>query len=303
MLAEVLALVPQRARVIADLTLGLGGHAEAILKQVGGEAVLFAFDRDADSLALAADRLRALPNRIEFFQDSYTTIDAQIDRQYRGMIDFALMDLGQSSYEMEHSGRGFSFTKREEPLDLRFDATAGEPLSRHLMHSSAEELAAVFRKYGEVRRARAVASAVTEARKGGELATVGDLVPVLDRFTRPDQRHKFLAKCWQALRIWHNEELDELQRGLQSLPDWLKPEGVIAVITFHSLEDRMVKEFFLRQESPCICPPRAPVCACGRKATLRRVNKRSQTPTQVEIDSNPRARSARLRAARRLFDS
>jgi 16S rRNA (cytosine1402-N4)-methyltransferase len=300
--AEVLALVPRGARVIADLTIGLGGHAEAILERVGGDAVLLAFDRDVDNLDLARRRLERLSNRITYIHDSFANLD-RLGEAYRGGVDFALLDLGVSSRHLDGAGRGFSFTHLDEPLDLRYDATSGVPVSSRLARTTVSELAAVFRKYGELKQASAIARAVGEAQAAKPLTRVGDLVAVLDRFARRDRRHKFLAKCWQALRIWHNSELEELQVCLTGVVDFLKPDGVVAVISFHSLEDRMVKDFFLRQENPCICPPRLPVCVCGRKARLRRISKRPQLPTAAEIAGNPRARSARLRAARRLFDS
>jgi 16S rRNA (cytosine1402-N4)-methyltransferase len=118
-----------------------------------------------------------------------------------------------------------------------------------------------------------------------------------------DRTHKFLAQCWQAFRIWTNDELTELQRVLEQLPDFVRPGGVIAVISFHSLEDKMVKEFFMLQENPCICPPRLPQCACGRRPRLQRINRKPRVPSDSEVAENPRSRSARLRAARRLQDS
>jgi 16S rRNA (cytosine1402-N4)-methyltransferase len=302
MLAEVLALVPRGVRVIADLTIGNGGHAEAILQRVGGEAALLAFDKDVDNLKIARERLSRLANPVSYFHDSFANVDRLGETYYRG-IGFALLDLGLSSRHLDSAGRGFSFTRLEEPLDLRFDPTAGAPLVSRLSRTSAAELTRVFRKYGELRRASEIARAVLEAHTERELAKVGDLVAVLDRFTRRDRRHKFLAKCWQALRIWHNSELEDLEVCLPKLVDLLEPGGMLVAISFHSLEDRMVKDFFLRQENPCVCPPRLPVCVCGRKATLRRITRRPQMPTAAEIAGNPRARSAKLRAARRLFDS
>jgi 16S rRNA (cytosine1402-N4)-methyltransferase len=303
LLAEVLALVPREARLIADLTLGLGGHSEAILKQVGGEAELLAFERDLDSLELGKEQLSSLPNRVNYFHDSYANIDDRLGQEYRGKLDFTLMDLGLSSQQLEASGRGFSFMRLEEPLDLRFDATSGEPISERLKRTEVDELTGVLKRYGEVRRARIVANAILRVVAVNQLKSVGDLVRVLEPFARSDRRNKFFAKCWQALRIWHNSELEMLEVGLEKQLDYVKPDGVMAVISFHSLEDRMVKDFFLRQENPCICPPRLPQCVCGRKATLRRVNRRPIVPGEVEIAGNPRARSAKLRAARRLLDS
>ena len=144
---------------------------------------------------------------------------------------------------------------------------------------------------------------ILTANRRDPMTSVGDLVEVLKRFARSDRQHKFFAKVWQALRIWVNEELAQIKPGLEGVVSILKPDGVVAVITFHSLEDRMVKSFFLKQENPCTCPPRLPQCLCGERPKLRRINKKPMFPSAAELKDNPRARSAKLRAARRLFDS
>jgi 16S rRNA (cytosine1402-N4)-methyltransferase len=303
MVSEVLDLLPAEVELVADLTVGGGGHAEAILRQVGGHVELIAFDRDVAALETAANRLRPLPNQIEFICDSYARIDAHLSEAYHGKFDFVLLDLGLSSLQLAAEGRGFSFTNLDDPLDLRFDISGGETLANKVAHVSSKDLTAVLRDYGELRNAKAVAAQIITSRQHGKLCTVGDLVAALERFARPGHRHRFLAQVWQALRIWVNDELEQLRSGLIALPKYLRPDGVLVVISFHSLEDRMVKEFFVKQENPCICPPRAPQCACGRKPTMKRLARKPRRPTDREVAANPRSRSARLRAARRLLDS
>lgn len=300
---EVLSFIPATAKVVADLTLGEAGHSEAILRELGSDVALIGFDRDVTALEKAGARLAALPNPTEFYQDSYACLDTHLGVTRRATIDFALADLGFSSLQLEKGGRGFSFTQPDDPLDLRFDDSAGEPLATRLAHVAPTELAKVLAEFGEVRQARAVANRIIERRRERGLDKVGDLVAAVERFSSPVKLHGFLAQIWQGLRIWVNEELAQLQHGLELLVDYLRPDGVAVIISYHSLEDRMVKEFFRTQENPCICPPRAPRCGCGRKATMRRLVRKPIRPSEAEVRANPRSRSARLRAARRLFDS
>ncbi len=303
MVDEVLALLPAVATLIGDMTVGGGGHAEALLQRAGREVELIGFDRDVDFLNLARERLRRLPNKISYFPDSYANVGDQLGDNYRGRFDFLLLDLGLSSWQLQNSGRGFSFTQSDEPLDLRFDATSGQTLSEKLSETDETGLATILREFGEIRGARRLAAEIKAAQAEGNLNNVGDLAGLAERHVRTDRRNKYLAQVWQALRIWVNEELKHLDLGLTALVAYLKPAGVMTVISFHSLEDRMVKKFFARQENPCICPPRLPQCVCGRKPTMKRIGKKAQAPSDAEVRRNPRARSARLRAARRLFDS
>ena len=296
-------MLPATAKLVVDLTLGEGGHAVAILRELGKDVTLIGFDRDVTAIEKATTRLAALPNETHIHQDSYANLATHLGSSRRSTVDFALADLGFSSLQLEHSGRGFSFMQPDEPLDLRFDVAVGETLAVRLAHAEPAELTKVLAQYGELRRSRAIARSIIESGSQQRLRTVGDLVAAVARFAAPVKRHKFLAQLWQALRIWVNDELGQLSRGLESLVDYLRPDGVAAVISYHSLEDRMVKEFFRTQENPCICPPRAPRCGCGRKATLQRLVRRPIRPTEAEVVANPRSRSAKLRAARRLHDS
>jgi len=297
----VLALVPATAQLIVDCTIGGGGHAEAILSKLDSEVSLIGFDRDVDALATAKERLANYGSRVVLIHDSYANLDRHLGVAGMGNVDFVLLDLGLSSLQLESSNRGFAFQKPEDPLDLRFDRTSGEPLRVKLAEgTSTDELKKILREYGEVDNAGRIATAIAAAAREERLQTVADLRETVTPCFRGGKRNQFLAQIWQALRIWVNDELHQLEIGLAKVVECLRPDGVMVVISFHSLEDRMVKEFFRLQENPCTCPRDFPQCVCGRKPVLGRITRKAIKATENEIETNPRARSARLRAARKL---
>ncbi len=296
-----LALVPATAQLFVDCTIGGGGHAEAILSKLDSEVSLIGFDRDVDALATANQRLANYGSRVVLIHDSYANLDRHLGVAKMGNVDFALLDLGLSSLQLEASNRGFAFQKPEDPLDLRFDRTSGEPLRVKLAEgTSTDELKKILREYGEVDNAGRIAMAIATAVREERLQTVADLREAVTPCFRGGKRNQFLAQIWQALRIWVNDELHQLEIGLTKVVQCLRPDGVMAVISFHSLEDRMVKEFFRLQENPCTCPKDLPLCVCGKKPVLERITRKAIKPTEYEIETNPRARSARLRVARKL---
>lgn len=296
-----LALVPATAQLMVDCTIGGGGHAEAILSKLDSEVSLIGFDRDVDALAMANQRLANYGSRVVLIHDSYANLDRHLGDADMGKVDFALLDLGLSSLQLEASGRGFAFQLPEDPLDLRFDRTSGEPLRVKLAEgTSADDLKKILREYGEVDNAGRIATAIVAAVRAERLQTVADLRDAVTPYFRGGKRNQFLAQIWQALRIWVNDELHQLEIGLTKVVKCLRPDGVMAVISFHSLEDRMMKEFFRFQENPCTCPRESPRCVCGKKPTLERITRKAIKPTKSEIEINQRARSARLRAARKL---
>ena len=296
-----LALVPATAQLIVDCTIGGGGHAEAILSKLDSEVSLIGFDRDVDALATAKERLANYGSRVVLIHDSYANLDRHLGVAGMGNVDFVLLDLGLSSLQLESSNRGFAFQKPEDPLDLRFDRTSGEPLRVKLAEgTSTDELKKILREYGEVDNAGRIATAIAAAAREERLQTVADLRETVTPCFRGGKRNQFLAQIWQALRIWVNDELHQLEIGLAKVVECLRPDGVMVVISFHSLEDRMVKEFFRLQENPCTCPRDFPQCVCGRKPVLGRITRKAIKATENEIETNPRARSARLRAARKL---
>jgi 16S rRNA (cytosine1402-N4)-methyltransferase len=300
LLAEVLALVPAAAKVVVDCTVGGGGHAEALLDRIDSEGELIGFDRDVDALETARARLARFGGRSTLIHDSYVNLNRRLSDSRVGKVDFALMDLGLSSLQLEATGRGFAFQQSSDPLDLRFDRTSGEPLSVKLAYTSAVELRQILRANGEVDNAGRIANDIVTAVKNDQLQTVAHLRDIVSEHFRGGKRNQLLAQVWQALRIWVNDELRQVETGLVEVLGSLRPGGVMAVISFHSLEDRLAKEFFRDQENPCTCPRELPRCVCGKKPALERITRKAIKAGAIEIEENPRARSARLRAARKL---
>jgi 16S rRNA (cytosine1402-N4)-methyltransferase len=287
-----------------DGTLGGGGHAQGILQAASPGGELLGLDRDADSLAVAARRLAPFAGRFHVRQLSFDEMGEALADLAWPPVDGVLLDLGLSSMELEDPERGFSF-RLEGPLDMRFDRrqalTAGEIVNRW----PEAEIARILGLYGEQRGARRVARAIVGARPlrtTTELAGVVAGVVGRGRSRREASRSGIhpATQTFQALRIAVNDELEVLERGLEAAVGALRPGGRLVVLSFHSLEDRIVKRFLRREASDCICPPEQPVCTCGHRATLRELERRPRRPEAAEIEANPRARSARLRAAERL---
>lgn len=289
--------------MIVDLTVGGGGHAEAIMELLGEAAELIGFDRDADALSRTRQRLVKYQHRVRLVHDSYAQFDKHLGSDFKGKIDFALLDLGLSSVQLEQSGRGFAHQASSDQLDLRFDVSSGEPLLEKLRHTDERELTSILRTYGEIERPHRVAGAIVAASQADELKTVGDLVKVVTPHLYREKVKQSLSQIWQALRIWVNAEIEQLEIVLPKIVDYMREGGVIAVISFHSIEDRIVKQFFVKQENPCVCPRSAPVCVCGNKPLLRRITRKAIQASKAELAQNPRSRSARLRAAEKLGTS
>jgi 16S rRNA (cytosine1402-N4)-methyltransferase len=220
-----------------------------------------------------------------------------------GQVDGALFDLGLSSYQLADTERGFGF-RAGGPLDMRFDTSRGVPAAELLGTLDTDELTALFRRYGEEPRAARIARAIVEARRTAPVATAEELAALVGSVVPPNPRQPSrthpATRVFQALRIAVNQELEALEAGLAAALDLLRPGGRLVVLSYHSLEDRIVKRFIAAERRGCVCPPELPVCVCGRDPRLRVLTRRSVTPTTAEIVANPRARSARLRAAERL---
>ena len=295
MVEEVLALAPDQTRFIADGTIGGGGHAEALLGQFP-EADLFGCDRDGAAVAAARDRLAAYGERVLVKHLPFAELPHYV---VLGTVDYLLLDLGVSSHQLDEPGRGFSFT-REGPLDMRMDPSGGGPTAADMVNGAdAEELREVLYRWGEERFTPRIVRAIVDARAAGPIRTTSDLARIVAgavpaRFHR--KGHHPATKSFQALRIAVNGELDQLTAVLAGAPSLLARGGRIAVISFHSLEDRTVKETFRGWEHPCRCPPEMPRCICGRVALGRRVTRKPVTAGPEETAANPRCRSAKLRA-------
>lgn len=298
MVEEVLGVLESaREGVILDGTLGGGGHAEAMLRRWPHCRIL-GVDRDPEALHEAADRLAPFSNRVRYLEMRFD--HAMEDARKRGeALDGALLDLGVSSWQLDQDRRGFAF-RRGLPLDMRMNPEAGGPTAAHLLnHGPEEELARIFFEYGEEPRSRKLAREVLRRRAHAPLETSDDLVAALARTLNRAPGQKEKARAFQALRIAVNQELEALQGALREGMEALKAGGVLAVIAYHSLEDRMVKNAFREWSRDCICPPEIPVCRCRGRALGAPVFKGPLRPSQEEVEENPRARSARLRGWRK----
>jgi 16S rRNA (cytosine1402-N4)-methyltransferase len=297
MVREVLSyLKPERGGVYFDGTLGGGGHSEAILGASNGVR-LIAVDQDTEAHDVAGRRLERFGDRVHLVHASFAVAAEALASPLAG----ALLDLGVSSHQIDEAGRGFSF-RAGTILDMRMHAADDRPTAAALLNELAErELADVFFNYGEERRSRAVARAIVSRRREAPFVTSDDLNAVLDavlgwgRSLEPADR----ARLYQALRIAVNDELRELERALPALRDALEPAGVLAVLSYHSLEDRLVKDAFREWSRSCICPPELPICVCRGAPLGKALTRKPVMAGEAEISANPRARSARLRAWRK----
>ena len=302
---EVLAmLAPAPGSLHIDTTLGGGGHTERVLEAANPDGRVLGLD--ADPLAIARVEARLGPrfgDRLVLRQANFRDLATVAPDAGFGAVDGCLFDLGLSSFQLADRERGFGF-RAGGPLDMRFDPSRGVPASELLASLDTAELTALFRRYGEEPKASRIARAIVDARRVAPIATAEELAALVERVLPPNPRQPRrthpATRVFQALRIAVNEELDALQAGLASALDLLRPGGRLVVLSYHSLEDRIVKRFFQAERRGCVCPPELPVCVCGRNPRLRLVTRPSLTPTDAEIAVNPRARSARLRAAERL---
>lgn len=299
MVAEVLeALAVRPGGRYIDATVGLGGHARAILEAAGPSGTLLGIDRDPQALAVARERLAPFGDAVTLAHGVFWEIDAIGRAHGFDAVDGVLFDLGVSSLQLETPGRGFSFS-RNEALDMRMDASAADTLTAAEVVNEYEEgeLAQIIWEYGEEPRSRAIARAIVQRRP---LHTTADLVSAIEQAVgrgRERQIHP-ATLTFQALRVHINQEIDLLGDALAAAHGLLAGAGArLVVISFHSLEDRRVKEYMARESTDCLCPPRTPQCICGHEASLRLVHRRVRRPTDSEVMRNPRARSARLRAA------
>jgi 16S rRNA (cytosine1402-N4)-methyltransferase len=287
-----------------DATIGGGGHAERILDASDPDGRLLGLD--ADGAAIARVRARLAPrygDRLRLRQANFRELAEVGPAEGFGAVDGCLFDLGLSSFQLADAERGFGF-RTGGPLDMRFDTGRGVPAAELLATLDAAELTALFRKYGEEPFAGRIARAIVEARRVAPIRTAEELAALVERVAparTPGRRRVHPAtRVFQALRIAVNEELEALEAGLAAALDLLRPGGRLVVLSYHSLEDRIVKRFFQAERRGCTCPPEVPVCVCGRAPRLRLVVSKGLVPGEAEIVANPRARSARLRAAERI---
>jgi 16S rRNA (cytosine1402-N4)-methyltransferase len=297
-------LAPAPGSLQIDATLGGGGHTERILEATDPDGRLLGLDADGAAIASVAGRLRPrFGERLVLRQANFRELATVAPAAGFGQVDGALFDLGLSSNQLADTDRGFGF-RAGGPLDMRFDTRRGVPAAELIATLDVDELTALFRRYGEEPKAARIARAIVDARRTAPIATAEELAALIAKVVPPNPRQPSrihpATRAFQALRIAVNQELEALEAGLAAALDLLRPGGRLVVLSYHSLEDRIVKRFIAAERRGCICPPELPVCVCGRNPRLRLLTRRSVTPSTAEIVANPRARSARLRAAERL---
>ena len=291
---------PHRGGLYVDGTVGAGGHAWGILQASNPDGQLLGLDVDPQALELASEKLAEFGERAHLVRASYITLLKQLAKLKWQQVDGILLDLGLSSMQLDTQSRGFSF-QTEAPLDMRFDPDGKTSAADLVNHLDEVELADLIYRYGEEHRSRQVARAIVNARP---INTTTQLANVVAKVTSGGRSGIHPAtRTFQALRIAVNGELEALEDVLPQTIEALKPGGRLAIIAFHSLEDRIVKQFMRRESKDCICPPRQPVCTCGHKATLREITRKPIRPQEDEIRNNPRSRSARLRVAERIEET
>jgi 16S rRNA (cytosine1402-N4)-methyltransferase len=290
------SLRPQSPGYYVDGTLGAGGHALGILEASSPDGWLLGLDLDPRALEIARQRLNGFEARFHIRQASYTTLQVQLQELAWPPVQGILLDLGVSSMQLDEAGRGFSF-QHEGPLDMRFGPEQKTTAAELVNHLPEDQLADIIWRFGEEQQSRRIARAIVQARP---LQTTLELAEVIRKAIGGRGRLHPATLTFQALRIAVNTELQSIQEVMPQAVDALASGGRLAIISFHSLEDRLVKQYFRRESRDCVCPPEQPVCTCGHKATIRELTRHPITAGEAEIQENPRARSARLRVVEKL---
>jgi 16S rRNA (cytosine1402-N4)-methyltransferase len=294
-------LIADSTRTIVDLTVGTGGHALELLRAAPPHCRLVGLDLDSEALSIAASRLETFKDRVILKKANFRNVGSalrEVDPDLVGGVDAILMDCGISNLEIVSSKRGFSFD-RDSALDMRFDASSGPSARSYLGSTTVEELTDLFREYGEKPLARRMAKAIITRRDRGGLSSTRDLAGAVKSVVRTKQA-KSLARVFLAVRATVNDEMASLAKALEEIPGVLAGHGRVAVISYHSVEDRVVKTLFNKLSGKCVCPPGRPVCSCGKEQHLKVLTRKPVTPTREEIETNPSARSAKLRVAEKM---
>jgi len=292
----------RRSGSFVDATLGLGGHTEAILN-ASNNGVVIGLDQDTEAIEAATESLKHFGERVRIYHSNFSAIKTVLRDAGVEKVDGVVADLGVSSLQLDSEQRGFSF-RFYAPLDMRMDATSNDATASDLLETLTEtEIANIIYTYGEERFSRRIARRIVEKRKAGEpIKTTRQLAELVERSVRRSPKDKIhpATRTFQALRIAVNREIEVLEQFVVDATDILKTEGRLAIITFHSLEDRVVKRAFQKLSGKCFCPPRIPRCVCGAKKQVEILTRKPIVPGDDEIDANPRSRSAKLRAVRKL---
>lgn len=289
--------------IYVDGTLGGAGHSSQIARRLSGEGRLFGFDQDAAAIEAATRRLEPYKDRVSIIRSNYSEMRERLSELGVRSADGILLDLGVSSYQLDDAQRGFSY-RADAPLDMRMDQRQKLSAREVVNGYSIEELTRVIREYGEERFARNIAKHITAEREKKPIETTGELISIIKAAIPAKAREGGghpAKRTFQAIRIEVNRELDVLSDSLDGMIDLLADGGRICVITFHSLEDRIVKEAFRRNENPCTCPPEFPVCVCGKKSKGHVITRKPIIPSEEETEENPRSKSAKLRVFERTI--
>ncbi len=288
--------------IYVDGTLGGGGHAAEICKRLSEQGTLIGIDRDRDALKAAEERLAEFRCRKLFVQSNYSDIKQVLQQLEIKRIDGALLDLGVSSFQLDNSQRGFSYM-HDAPLDMRMSQDDEFSAYDVVNGYNQKELARIISRYGEEKWAARIASFIVNGRKNGPIETTQQLVELIKSAIPAKARREGphpAKRTFQAIRIEVNDELGQLETAVDDFCDVLAKEGRLCIISFHSLEDRIVKEIFARRADPCTCPPEFPVCVCGKIADIRKISKKPILPSAEELEENPRSRSAKLRVCEKI---
>ncbi len=288
--------------IYVDATLGGGGHAFEVCSRLGGKGRFIGIDQDADAIEAAKKRLEGFGEKVTIIRSNYRDMKPQLQKRGIDSVDGIVVDLGVSSYQLDTADRGFSY-RVDAPLDMRMDQRQ-EMTARDIVNDYSEaDLYRVIRDYGEERFAKNIAKHIVEARQKAPVETTGQLNEIIRR-SIPMKIQKTSGhpskRTFQAIRIELNSELEVLKCSLDDMIDMLRPGGRICIITFHSLEDRIVKSTFRKNEDPCICPANFPVCVCGRTPKGKVITRKPILPSEEEMESNSRSKSAKLRIFERI---
>lgn len=289
--------------IYVDGTLGGGGHALEVCKRLSNNGRLIGIDQDADAIEAATKRLVDHKDKVTVVRSNYVNIKSVLSELGIEKVDGIYLDLGVSSYQLDASDRGFTYREDDAPLDMRMDQRNDQTAADIINNYSEFDIYRIIRDYGEDKFAKNIAKHIVRARQIKPIETTGELSEIIKAAipakVRAGGGHPS-KKTFQAIRIELNKELEVLSQSLDAMIDLLNPEGRISIITFHSLEDRIVKTRFKTNENPCICPPHFPICVCGRKSKGKVITRKPIIPTEEEIEENKRSKSSKLRVFERI---
>ena len=291
-------IVTNKEGVYLDCTLGGAGHTQGILENTSEKAVVIAIDQDDDAIEFAGKKLESYKERIKIFKDNFKNLDTVLYMAGYEKVSGILMDIGVSSYQLDDPERGFSY-KYEAKLDMRMNKNAKISAYEVINEFSEQEIADILYKYGEEPKSRRIARKITEARKEKKIETTTELADIVIRAIGKSMKRHPAKRTFQAVRMYVNQELEVLEEALEKAVELLEDRGRLLVITFHSLEDRIVKNKFREFEKPCKCPPNIPICVCGKESLGKVITKKPIVAGELELNDNSRAHSAKLRVFER----